>query len=641
MRLLFFIIVFQSVWCTQTLAQQLADTLDLGEVEVQASRIYVADRYQPVAISFIDSVQLENHTLGNISELLDSFAPVYIRTNGPGGVATLSQRGYSPSQTQVLWNSFQLNHAMLGLTDLSLIPSYAVQQVNIASGNGNTSFGDKGGGTVALSLREPDDEIGFSQSLGSFGQSISESYGGLEFGNWSVSLITGQEISENNFTYTTREFSSEAGGFVEVEKERTNNEQNSKTGILSLNWEKDHREFSTMLWAHDMTNQVPGSITGLTPNAYQEDAFFRWMSRYSTRFNNHRISSKIYLNRQQLDFLNPSANINSLSTSSALIGDLEVRSSFSRNFQLISALQFGQNWVEATDYTGSPRRSQLTAQLNPVWRLFDPVHLYGGLRLDYYSDFGDAFSANLGMNVELLQDHLFLKGQLSRNFVAPTFNDMYWPDLGNPDLNPETNIKYEVGLLYEEGSELIHNKIEATFYDGRVKDGIRWLPGSDGRSRPLNLENLRLWGFEVSEELAVNLNEGNVGVRGVLLYSLAEITTPRFQGDRAVGKQLRYTPKWQFKSSAFIGWKEFNTSFTYNFTDERFSTADHSSPFDPMPSYQRASWSGSYNFTLKQFQFIPRISLQNLFDESYSVVSGYPMPGRSWQTSLTIKYKFN
>ena len=641
MRFLPFILFISTVWYTHASAQQPADTLDLGELQVQASRIYVAERYQPVSISMIDSNRIRIHAAGNLSELLASFAPVHVRTNGPGGLATLSQRGYSPSQTQVLWNGFQLNHAMLGLMDLSLIPSFAIEQMSVASGNGNTSFGDKGGGTVAIQLRKPRNEIGFSQTIGAFGQSISESYAGVEFGSWAVGLVTGIESSENDFTYSRREFSNEAGGFVEVDKRRANNEMKAKTGILSVNWNQGRKEFSTMLWAHDMENEVPGSINGLTPQAYQEDAYLRWMSRYSTHIQDQKITTKLYLNRQQLDFINPAANINSLSTSSALIGDVELRSSFSRSFQLISALQFGQNWVEASDYSGSPQRSQITAQLNPVWRVLDPVHLYGGLRLDYYSDFGDAYSTNVGMNVELLRDHLFLKGQFSRNFVAPTFNDLYWPDLGNPDLDPETNLKFEAGILFEERIESIQNQFEVTYYDGWVKDGIRWLPGNDGRSRPVNLEELRLQGFEIREEFRVELGQLHLDLQGMLFHSLAEITMPRFEGDRAVGKQLRYTPKWQFKSSAIFGWKGLNSMVTYNFTDERFSTADHSSPFDPLPSYQTSSWSGSYQFRLNQFRFTPQFTVRNLFDESYSVIRDYPMPGRSWQARITIQYKFN
>ncbi len=640
MRFSLILFLYVSLLYADASAQQVADTLRLDDVEVQASRIYVAERYQPIALSSIDSTRIQFQTIGNISDLLQAYAPVYVRTNGPGGLATISQRGYSPSQTQVLWNGFQLNHAMLGLTDLSLIPSFAVEGISIASGNGNTSFGDRGGGTIALKIRQPKNDVGLSHAIGSFGQSVSESYAGVKFGKWSLGLVAGVEDSKNDFTYTVREFSNQLGGFADVEKSRGNNRLISKTGILSLGWKDGRKQFSTMFWAHDRSNEIPGSITGLTPQAHQNDAFLRWMSRYTTSIQKYKITGKLYYNRQQLDFINPANNTNSLSTSSAVIGEVELRGSLLPKLQLISAIQLGQSWVKATEYSGSPERTQITIQANPIWHPLDPVHIYGGIRFDHYSDFNEAYSANLGANIEVVGDLLFLKGQLSRNFVVPTFNDLYWPKLGNSSLKPESNIKYEVSLLLEKKWAEIQNQFEFTLYDGRVEDGIRWLPGLDGLSRPQNLEQLRLLGFEIREGIRLEKGDFYAHLQGILLHSLAELRKPRFEGDQAVGKQLRYTPKWQVKSSILMGWKNLSSLFSYNLTDKRFSTADHSSPFDPLPAYRQANWSASYQFIVHQFQINPQFSVQNLFDEHYSIIKDYPMPGRSYQFKLTLRYSF-
>jgi outer membrane cobalamin receptor len=640
MRFLLFLFLYISLLYAYASAQQVADTLRLDDVEVHASRIYLAERFQPVALSTIDSAQIQFHSIGNISDLLQSYAPVYVRSNGPGGLATISQRGYSPSQTQVLWNGFQLNHAMLGLTDLSLIPSFAIEGISIASGNGNTSFGDKGGGTVALKTRQPKNDVGLSRAFGSFGQSVSESYAGVKMGKWSLGLVAGIEDSKNDFTYNVREFSNQSGGFAEVEKSRENNQLHSKTGILSLGWKDGPKQFSTILWAHDRSNEIPGAINGLTPQAHQNDAFLRWMSRYTITIQKYKITGKLYYNRQQLDFINPANNTNSLSTSTGLIGEVEVRGSLFPKLQLISAAKLGQSRVDATEYTGSPKRTQYTIQANPVWHPLNPLHVYGGIRLDYYSDFKEAYSANLGANVEVLRDLLFLKGQLSRNFVVPTFNDLYWPELGNIALKPESNVKYELSMLIEKKGPVIQNQLEFTLYDGRVEDGIRWLPGLDGQSRPQNLERLRLRGFEIREGFWLKKGNFKVHLQGMLLHSLAELRTPRFDGDQAVGKQLRYTPKWQVKTSIMVDWQNLSSLMSYNFTDERFSTADHSSPFDPLPPYRQANWSNSYHFMVQQFQISPQFSIQNIFNEDYSIVKDYPMPGRSYQFKLTLTYSF-
>ncbi len=637
MRFLLTIFLLTGVLSQNGQAQQVADTLDLGEFNIKATRVYVSDSHQPVAISRVDSSLIQSISLGTASEVLQNYAPVHVRSNGPGGLATFSIRGYSPSQTQVLWNGFELNHAMLGLTDLSLIPTFAMEQIEVASGSGNTSFGGKGGGTVAIKTRQPNSEAGLSQAIGSFGQKVTEGFVGVKVGKWNISFIGGLENSENDFTYQIREFNAEAGGVIDVNKKRTNNALTSQTGILSVSRKDENHTFSSTLWTHNMENEIPGGINSLTPQAHQDDSFLRWMSRYKTRISRHKIEAKLYVNRQKLDFFNSPANINSRSTTTSVIADIELQTSFAPNFQLISAVQVGQSQVKANEYSGSPQRTQLSTQVNPIWQILPQVHLYGGFRADYYSDFNEAFSANTGLNIEIIKNTLFVKAQAGRNFVAPTFNDLFWPELGKPDLKPETNLKYEGSVLFNVGDENLENALEFTLYDGSVSNGIRWLPGADGQSRPQNIEHLRLWGYEVREEAELSLGSVNAKVWGMFLHSLAEIEKPRFADDKAVNKQLRYTPKNQLKAGMQLGFKNLNTNFSYHFTDKRFSSADHSSPFDPMPAYRQLNWSGSYRLDIQSLTFIPKIGIQNITDEKYAVIKGYPMPGRSFQCNLTVK----
>lgn len=637
MRFLFFLVF---LYGGSVLAQTPPDTVVLKEIFVQASRVQKSALDQPISVSYIDSSTLDFLSAGNLSEALTAYAPVFVRTNGPGGLSTLSQRGYSSSQTQVLWNGFQLNHAMLGLTDLSLIPSSAIQEIAVVSGSGNSSFGEKGGGSVVLNTKNPVNKIGFAQSIGSYNSLVSESFGGVEVGAWKLSLFTTFEKADNDFTYLTREFSNEAGGFIDVEKRRENNESSSKTGILNASWKRDQKEFFSTLWVYDASNNIPGGISSLSPRAFQDDSYFRFLNRYSTTLFGNRLTSKLYVNRQKLDFINPSSDINSLSTSNSLSGDVELRTNPAKNIELITSTQFGYSLVDASDYSGTATRTQLSVQAHPVWQPINSVTLFGGLRIDYYSDFKEAFSANFGANIQLVENRVVLKSQVSRNFVAPTFNDLYWPGLGNPDLNPEENLNLEAGVVFQQVAKRVLHSLELTGYTGTVNDGIRWLPGNDGLTRPENLEEIRLSGFEIKDRFTVLFNDLSIEINSILLHSLATLQKPRFEGDRAEGKQLRYTPEWILKLNSKVTWRSFATMFLWNFTEERYSTADHSSPFDPLPSYSEASWIGYTTIRKGGFQFTPQFSIRNLLDEEYSVIRDYPMPGRNYQIKLSIKYQF-
>ncbi|GAB5408147.1 MAG: TonB-dependent receptor [Balneolaceae bacterium] len=528
---------------------------------------------------------------------------------------------------------------MLGLTDLSLIPSSAIQNIAIASGSGNTSYGEKGGGSIFLKTKNPTNEIGTSQAFGSFGKTITESFAGFKYKNWKLSLFTRFENSDNNYIYATREFSNQAGVFIDVEKKRENNELSSKTGILNLSWQKNQKEFFSTLWLYDASNNIPGGISSPSPEATQKDSYFRFMNRYSTKIYGKKFTSKFYINRQQLDFINPASNINSLSTSNTLSGDFELELKLNQKLEVITSSQIGYSFVNASDYADIAKRTQVSIQSHPVWNLSKRITFFSGIRLDYYSDFKEAFSINMGTNIRLIANKLYLKGQLSRNFVAPTFNDLYWPGLGNQELQPETNLQSEGGLIFQQVFPKIYHSIELIGYKGLIKDGIRWLPDNNGQSRPENLEEVGVSGFEIKNKLTFQYDQLQLEINSILLHSVASLQEARFDGDRAEGKQLRYTPEWLVKLNTKFIWKNLGSIFYLNFTEERFTTADHSSPFDPLPSYSDASWSTFLNIEKGNFRFSPQFTVQNLFDKEYTIIRDYPMPGRNYLVKLTIKYK--
>lgn len=127
----------------KTIAQTATDSLWMDEIRVQATRVDVEDSYQAVAVQRIDSLQIQRISTTNLSGLLQALTPIYVRDAGPGGLSTFSSRGFSASQTQVIWNGFPLNHPMLGVTDLSLIPTIAIQSVAVSAGASNASFGKR------------------------------------------------------------------------------------------------------------------------------------------------------------------------------------------------------------------------------------------------------------------------------------------------------------------------------------------------------------------------------------------------------------------------------------------------------------------------------------------------------------------
>ena len=88
-----------------------------------------------------------------------------------------------------------------------------------------------------------------------------------------------------------------------------------------------------------------------------------------------------------------------------------------------------------------------------------------------------------------------LTAQLSNAFRAPSFNDLYFPGFGNPDLAPERAVSGELGLQYAAGDATAR----AGLFRTDTRDLIVFDPAS---ARAENIDKARVTGFELGGLLA-------------------------------------------------------------------------------------------------------------------------------------------
>ena len=97
-------------------------------------------------------ITVDSSNFSSLDELLEQNSPVYLKNYGQGQLATLSIRGNGASQTQLFWNGFKMNSPTLGQTDLSLIPSFFISELELNYSGGSSVNGSGGiGGSLDLS----------------------------------------------------------------------------------------------------------------------------------------------------------------------------------------------------------------------------------------------------------------------------------------------------------------------------------------------------------------------------------------------------------------------------------------------------------------------------------------------------------
>ena len=130
--------LFVLLFLVVSFAAMAQDTIVLQSVEVSADAIR-RNQAETAMERKMDTALLKRLNTVTMSQLLIQHSPVFIKTYGPGGVATASFRGTTASHTLVLWNGFQLNAPTLGQVDFSTIPVFMTEQVALKWGSGTSA----------------------------------------------------------------------------------------------------------------------------------------------------------------------------------------------------------------------------------------------------------------------------------------------------------------------------------------------------------------------------------------------------------------------------------------------------------------------------------------------------------------------
>ena len=145
--------LFVLLFLVVSYAAMAQDTIVLQTVEVNADAIRRNQAEQAMERK-MDTALLKRLNTITMSQLLIQHSPVFIKTFGPGGLATASFRGTTASHTLVLWNGFQLNAPTLGQVDFSTIPVFMTEQVALKWGSGTSANSGGLGGIVNIETNQ-------------------------------------------------------------------------------------------------------------------------------------------------------------------------------------------------------------------------------------------------------------------------------------------------------------------------------------------------------------------------------------------------------------------------------------------------------------------------------------------------------
>lgn len=609
------------------------DTIMLQSVEIQAAAIK-NNKIETTMERNVDTSVMKRLSSVSMSQLLIQHSPVFIKTNGPGGVATASFRGTTASHTLVLWNGFQLNAPSLGQVDFSTIPVFMTDQVALKWGSGTSENSGGLGGVVSINNDEYFCKgliLNLKQTYGSFNTLGSYVTAGYSWAHHLLRVKAYRASSDNDFTYNNigviphQEMKQKNGEYTDygLMPEYQTRFGNSLISIVSWNQ-----------WSHRNCPQIMPNVGNDNTVEYTDNDFSRNYISFKNYWNTGKIEVKSsYFHENQHYVLNTFTDIGTPVTSmdSKNIADVfhqiaDVEQNLFGSWKLNAKIQWGHEQVKSNNYDGVKKRDVFSTYVALSGNVFKYIDLCATLR----NDIVDGKSVGFFPTATVSYSCIYLKGLkitagYSHNYRNPSLNDLYWNPGGNPDLKPEDGRTVDGNLNFTRtfGGLSIESQVGA--YYSKVSDWIQWKPTSYRYWVPENVSTVIAYGAEAHLKMNYNIKKWKFSLSGNYVYSH---TTDES------GKQLIYIPLHHANAFADINWKGWYLSYTLEFTGERKTSMNDNEfyGFRLMPYALHHLAFGKHVWKLDI-----ELKINNLTDEDYQAVLWRAMPGRSFEVAINFK----
>ena len=595
-----------------------ASVEDLDSIVVTATRTAQTQDETLASVSVVERGDIERLQPASMPDLLRGLPGVSIaNSGGPGKQASLFLRGTESDHVLVVIDGVRVGSATAGITALQDIPVEQIERIELVRGPFSSLYGSEAiGGVLQVFTRRPKGSFApqASVSLGSDGfHRESLGFSGRGEHGWG-SLVLAHE--ETDGFDSCRGFGAPlfVGCFAdEPDRDGYRNDSATLRGGVSIG---DALELEAHALAVDARVDFDGFYNGSlnrqrvygTRVAYAASDAITLNARVSRSDDlTDNFSNDVFM-----------TNFDTRRDQASLQADVEAGPGL---------LTMGYDWLrDRVDSTEAfAVESRVRRALFGQWQQgFGKHALQASLRRDDDDQFGGQTTGSALWGLEVT-DALRLTASYGTAFKAPTFNDLYYPFSGNPDLQPETSRSFELGLRGElANGDWRVNAFQTDVDDLIVFDSGFITPGTPFGA-PRNIEQARIRGVELS---------GNTTLAGWTLAGSASWIDARnetsgvFEGNdlpRRAPRTARIDLDRSF-DAASLGATVAGASGRY----------DNAANSTRMGGYGTTDLRFGYRFTPAwQLQF----ALRNVFDKRYETVAYYNQSGREWQATLRYSPK--
>ena len=574
----------------------------------------------------LDSARLAIYQGQNLAQVLALESSIFVKNYGPSGISTLSGRGGGASHTAVLWEGFDIQNPMLGQSDVALLPMAFVDYVDVQYGGGSSLFGNSGlGGAIHLGTAPAYGRGFWASGQGSYGsfetlkQSLQLHYSNAQY---ATSLRILHHQAQNNFWYTDRN----AFGFPKPIRQQ-DHARTHQTGILheqALRLQQHQWRFKTWYQYHE--RQIPPTLLAQQSTDEQTDQSWRSTLQWRHMGEQGTWHARTGLFWESLWFRNDATN--SLSQTWSSITAVE-RHWYWGQQRLQLGGQYAYYNAQSTGYAQSPFEHRQALFAAYQWEdAKGKAWLAASVRQARVNAQWMRPAASIGGRWQA-HPHLVLNTQASHNYRLPTFNDRFWPVLGQPDLLPEYSWNTELGLTLPIETARLYLEGGAHAFSNWVDDWILWSPNDAGLWRPANIDQVWARGIEGRFLGRYPFPKGQLTLRAN--YAFTQSIRTQGQEPQTLGKQLVYTPVHQANAALEGRYRQHRLLYQHQWSSRRY--IDNANT-QWLPFFHVGNVRYSYGWKGPRSTWTAYLQVYNVFGADYQVVNARPMPWQQIEVGL-------
>jgi vitamin B12 transporter len=614
----------------------------LEEVVVTATKTPTPLSQVTSAVEVITEKELQTQKLKTVADALRlSQSLAAFGSGGPGTEVTVRMRGGSPSQTLVLIDGAIVNSTTLGYYSFANLTTDNIERIEILRGPQSMLWGgDAVGGVINIITKRGTDtpRVGGFFEYGSFLSIREGAHASGQKGPLDLSLSLSR--------WDTAGISAADYRLGASERDAYRNWQGSSRVGLAL--PHDGRLDLTFRWLNtsiglDNISTPPKDVFGSKTKEQQviyggsyDQPFTDWWSQKLTLTHNEDralfLPGTLQRNLVTGAFSVPAGPPNETKTSTNRI---EVQENFrlAQPLLLSTGYQFreqgGGNNTGLMSRIINSHAGFAEAQLN-VW---DRVFATAGVRQDRYNTFGAATTYRTTAGYLFTETGTKVRGSYATGFRAPTINDLFFPNFGNPNLRPEKSQGSDIGVDQRVLGDRV--RLSGGYFWNRFRNLIlnsnndpACAPFSTFLSCPRNIGAAASKGWEAS--MGVSLLRDQPFAKNLDLQAQYTNTLTR---DLTTNNRLQRWPVDQW--SALLSYQPVEplvTTLTVRYVGSRFNDLLNR---QPMRAFDIWAFTAAYDMT-KNVQAYTRV--ENLFDKQYEEILNAGTPGRSIYVGVRVNY---